>query len=324
MIVINAKNVNTAYAQGMRLIREVGELSDSRNGKVLRATMPVTTIYDRPTERVLFDTVRDANPFFHLLESIWMLAGRNDVKWITEFNSTFGQFSDDGQTFNGAYGFRWRQWFQFDQIDCAIRKLRKNPTDRQVYVAMWDGYRDAVSGSKDIPCNLGIKFAVNRGALDMMVTNRSNDIIWGAYGANAVHMSVLHEYVAAMADLPVGKYYQISMDWHAYLATLERHERTTYDSDIYGTAVSAAPLVVSNAVVFNRELMSIIEETTWSAAHHGSFENPVLRTAALMVRAWRERKQGLDATHAIAEMPCSDWRLACQQWVARRDAKKGN
>jgi hypothetical protein len=47
----------------------------SRAGDVLVAPHPVMSVTSIPTERVLFDPARDANPFFHLFESLWMLAG---------------------------------------------------------------------------------------------------------------------------------------------------------------------------------------------------------------------------------------------------------
>ena len=33
-----------------------------------------------PTKELLFDPDRDANPFFHFMEGLWMLAGFNDLK----------------------------------------------------------------------------------------------------------------------------------------------------------------------------------------------------------------------------------------------------
>ena len=57
----------------------------------------------------------------------------------------------------------------------------------------------------------------------MTVSNRSNDIIWGTFGANAVHMSMLHEYVASALMLHVGKYTQISDSFHAYTAGSNRY-----------------------------------------------------------------------------------------------------
>lgn len=60
MKVIEAVNVNDAYAQGLRYICEQGELQGSRAGEVLVAPTPVSVVYSRPWECVLFDPSRDA------------------------------------------------------------------------------------------------------------------------------------------------------------------------------------------------------------------------------------------------------------------------
>ena len=56
-------------------LRVVGKRKDSRNGPVLEFPEPVLICYNRPVERVLFYPSRDANPFFHLMEGLWMLVG---------------------------------------------------------------------------------------------------------------------------------------------------------------------------------------------------------------------------------------------------------
>ena len=88
MHVINARNVNSAYPQALHYIAIAGDRVASRNGPVLRAPEPVSTVYAKPWERVLFDPQRDANPFFHLFESLWMLDGRNDVATLTSWLAT--------------------------------------------------------------------------------------------------------------------------------------------------------------------------------------------------------------------------------------------
>lgn len=229
MHVIHAENVNDAYRYGMRLIlSSAAEESPSRNGPVLRMNAPVSTVYAMPHERVLFDAKRHANPFFHLFEALWMLAGCNDVETMDGFLKSFKEFSDDGITFHGAYGHRWRHWpihtptymQELDQISVAIAMLKKDPTSRRVVIGMWDPVRDLNKNSKDIPCNDMIKLWVDQTRrLHMVVFNRSNDVVWGCYGANAVHMSILHEYISAMVDVVQGTLTQISCDFHAYLET---------------------------------------------------------------------------------------------------------
>lgn len=217
MQVLTVSSVDEAYYQGMGLLKETGGEVDTRNGKAISCETPVTTRYLNPRKRVITWKSREANAYFHLYESLWMLAGCVNVEMLSYFNKRMITFSDDGKTLPASYGWRWRHFFDVDQIRVTIEKIKANPNDRRLVIGMFDPSKDVENlTTKDIPCNLCIKFRVIHGGLDMIVFNRSNDIIWGAYGANAVHMSFLQEYVAHACNLSVGEYWQISSDFHAY------------------------------------------------------------------------------------------------------------
>jgi Thymidylate synthase len=238
MIVISARNVNDAWLEAKQLFsnKELYTIKPSRVGEVAEINEPVVTRYDKPNERVLFDPVRDANPFFHLLEGLWMLAGRRDVAWIKRFNSKFDQYSDDKITFHGAYGFRWRNHWTFDQINHIIKMLKTTPTERRAVLQMWDPAIDGQGSGLDYPCNTNIYFKIRNGELYMTVCCRSNDIIYGTYGANAVHMSMLHEYMAGMIGVGLGPYHQISDSFHYYTAVGEKlgiHDTSGHNYDMY-------------------------------------------------------------------------------------------
>jgi thymidylate synthase len=222
MYVIHTRNVHAAIPDAVRLLREHGVLRESRNGKVITVPYPVTTVYDRPQERVIFWAQRDANPFFHLYESLWMLAGKNNIAPLVKYTKQIAEYSDDGETLHDAYGFRWRQHFHdVDQLEVIIARLKANPDDRRCVLQMWDPYTDLDYNGKAVPCNLESTFQIGLdGRLNMVVFCRSNDVIWGCYGANAVHFSILLEYMAARIGVPIGTYTQVSVNWHAYLKTL--------------------------------------------------------------------------------------------------------
>lgn len=252
---IRARNVQEAYCLGLAALRRDGVWQETRNGRALVHPEPVLTRYERPMERVLLDGVRDANPFFHLMESLWMLAGRNDVASLAPFNAGLKTYSDDGVSYHGAYGHRWRHHFEDgepyeahtmgegptyqDQLARIIQLLRANPDDRRVVLAMWDPVTDLGQDGADFPCNTQVYFRTRLTpvppdtvtpklqerararpadmlSLDITVTCRSNDAIWGAYGANAVHFSVLQEFVAAACGFRVGTMWQLSNNLHAY------------------------------------------------------------------------------------------------------------
>ncbi len=343
MKVIDVRNVNHAYHHGIAAIYDIldkpGCTLPSRVGMVYRFPTAVATVYQKPMERVLFNVKRDANPFFHFFEALWMLAGRNDVSWITQFNSKFGTYSDDGDTFNAAYGYRWRNYFQYDQLTTVIGLLRKDPWNRRVVLGMWNPHRDLVDGhSKDLPCNLNVKFLCHLRDghlyLDMHVYNRSNDIIWGAYGANAVHMSVLHEYVASGAGMAVGTYTQISSDWHAYCEQFAKSAEPSKfyaapedvvgiseHDDLYGKhAVRPMPLV-DDISVFDTELEHAMEGTRFQNNANTMLHNLFWP----MMDAYRfyKEKQHESAIKALLTEPLqgNDWAEACVRWLDRRGRK---
>ena len=84
-----------------------------------------------------------------------MLAGRNDVPWIQGFNGKMDTYSDDGKTFHGAYGYRWRNWFGKDQLQEVMFRLGTYHNDRRAVLGIWDPHQDLVqtNDGKDYPCN---------------------------------------------------------------------------------------------------------------------------------------------------------------------------
>lgn len=126
--------------------------STSRNGDVLHIPEPVMITYDRPRQRVLFNIARDCNPFFHLFESLWMLAGHDDVEPLAYYASNMTNFSDDKRTLNGAYGYRWRSkmrhvtgsqpvyddWIATDQLSILVSHLHNVPDSRRAVLSMWN------------------------------------------------------------------------------------------------------------------------------------------------------------------------------------------
>lgn len=210
-------DVDYALYSGLKTLCKVGHCTPSRNGPQLRFKKPVITEWGPKAHIVSYDPTRNNNPFFSFIESLWMLAGRADVATPAFYVANIASYSDDGLTLNGAYGQRWRGHFGYDQIPVIVEELKSNPVSRRCVLSMWDGRSDLQNQkSKDLPCNLQVLFDAGLGALDMTVTNRSNDMIWGAYGANVVHFAFLQEYIAALVGIPVGTYYQMSNNLHIY------------------------------------------------------------------------------------------------------------
>lgn len=181
------RGVNDAFHHLVKGIHDgtiLTNTSPSRAGEVLVVEEPVTVSYQYPVERVLFNQFRDANPFFHLFESLWMLAGRNDVAPLEYYSSDIGKIaSDDGKTFNGAYGHRWRHAtvdyrsnvelpylqgpdnFGVDQLKILVDQLKRKPESRRAVLQMWTVEDDLlrIDDTKDVCCNTNAYFLVEKG-----------------------------------------------------------------------------------------------------------------------------------------------------------------
>lgn len=299
-------DVNEAY-RDLLSSSNSWEVMNSRNGKVKSSPSPILMEFSSPRKRVLFDVARKANPFFHVAEAIWMLAGRNDVDYPRQFNSQMYVYSDDGKSFNAAYGFRWKHHFGVDQVAKCVEMLRANPEDRRVVMSMWDPRQDLGSKSLDIPCNLQIMFRVVGGELVMTTTNRSNDLIWGLLGANCVHLSFLHEYIAAAVDLPLGKWYHMTNNLHIY----EHHWDLANRMSPACQYPSTMPLVHSPNI-FIPECARVVD-MDWN-----NVREPFLRETVIpMLRAWSNHKSGLQerAMDSALSIEAEDWRVAACQWL---------
>lgn len=319
MLTISGTNVNEIFPLGILYLKETGELRDSRNGPTLEIDRPVAVTYQFPQERVLFSAERDANPFFHLFESMWMLAGRDDVAFLDQYNSLMKQYSDDGLGFNAAYGHRLRKGFGFDQLDEIIQRLRKNSDDRRAVLQIWDP-ADLHKESKDYACNLVITPRIRKNKLDWTVFNRSNDYVYGMLGANVVHMSIIHEYVANMIGVMVGSYTQITNCLHAYVENpawqrIKDLPVTAYDP--YNTgAVRPFNKLVTNKESWHNDLQRWMDCPWGDYQYDDPFFTHVLKPMAIAHKAHKENKDGRRYTRAIK---ASDWKLACEQWLERRE-----
>lgn len=180
---LRTRNVNTAFRDLVHLFathechtREFNVVKrPSRNGPVLMIDEPATVTYTHPRERVLFNAARDANPFFHMYEALWMLAGRNDVAPVAYYASNMANYSDDSRTLNGAYGYRWRRAVnanicyederteklcsypepvRVDQLDVIVDHLKADPHSRRAVLAMWNVEDDLlkIGGLSRVPC----------------------------------------------------------------------------------------------------------------------------------------------------------------------------
>lgn len=321
-MIIVAGNINEAFRDGFIWLRENGVRENSRNGPVLVARGLVVTEYQYPRERVLFNARRDANHAFHLMEALWMLAGHNDVSFLLPFNSRYSDYAEPDGRQHGAYGHRWTKHFMVPQISMIINMLREDPESRRAVLNMWDPRVDLGANKRDVPCNTSAYFDLRGGTLNMTVQCRSNDILWGAYGANVVHFSILQELIALALGKPLGVYRQVSNNFHAYtdLPMVQSFLDTPPECvDPYlGGITEPMPLISGQErwEHFVRDCINLVNPEN-DYAYQTQFFRLVARP---MYRAYMHRKNKLEYQSIVDGMPSdNDWTVGFKEWLGRRD-----
>lgn len=305
-------DVNEAYHELQTLKHHFTVKENTRNGPAWVFDGPVIITHATPWRRVLFDPIRDANPFFHFMESIWMLAGSHAVKFPAKFAANLANYSDDGITLHGAYGYRWAAHFGRDQIADVVRILTEDKSSRRAVIGMWDPTADLVN-RKDLPCNTHVYFRLHGDYLDMTVCNRSNDLVWGMLGANIVHMSYLQEYIASALNRLPGKYYQFTNNLHIYEGWERKYGPPVrwYPKNGLGKRIHWGPVNLDRD-----EALEFVHEGPREA-----HKSPVLqKNAAPMYAAWElhKVKDYAEAIRVASTIYDEDWQYACVKWLERR------
>lgn len=216
-------NVNEALPVLMDELLADGEEFGSRGGRTLELTHIGITL-TRPWQREIVLPERKASIAAQIAETMWVLAGRTDVDWLSHYLPRALDFSDDGATWRAGYGQRLRNYQGVDQLAYIVDTLRASPGSRQAVAVLWDPTVDTTPG-KDIACNNWLNFSSRLGHLDLHVGIRSNDAMWGWSGINAFEWSALQEIVAGMLGLRVGALHFSVTSFHLYDIHWEKAKR---------------------------------------------------------------------------------------------------
>jgi thymidylate synthase len=124
-------------------------------------------------------------------EATWMLQGKNDVESVSKYVGGIKRFSDDGETFFGAYGPKIiTQW------GYVVKTLITDKDSRQAIISIW---RENPRSSKDIPCTLTLQFFLREASdqlwLHTIANMRSNDA-WLGVPYDTFNFSAISFFIA--------------------------------------------------------------------------------------------------------------------------------
>lgn len=215
----HGESFNDVYPELIHAIRVMGNEVPSRVA-LTKELHPVWIEVSNPLRRLITSWGRPINVAFALAEVLWILTGSKEVERLSFYNSRIGEYSDNGISFNAAYGYRLRVAHGYDQINDVIRTLQEDPYSRQATLTLWHpddrGYDLGLKReTKDRACNLLSRLLVRDGQLDWIQVQRSNDAIWGT-PYNWMQFTHLQEWIAAQIGVAPGKFFHMVDSLHIY------------------------------------------------------------------------------------------------------------
>jgi len=252
------------YIHAMKSLMSLGQTTSPR-GYETKELSPFLLGFENSRKRFIFNPERKVNLAFMLAECLWIMNGREDVEMVSYYNSKIAQFSDNGETFHGAYGPRLRnlrtpnenQEEYTDQFYQVINKLKSDPDSRQAICNIFLANRDYVV-TKDVPCTMTYQFLIRDNKLEMIANMRSNDIILGL-STDAFNFSTIQEVIASELGIEPGWYYHIDGSLHIYKKDYEWAERIIKNGARLVKEILEMPPMPENSLQYVKQL-GIAEE----------------------------------------------------------------
>jgi thymidylate synthase len=165
---------------------------------------------------------------FAMADAHNLLCGGNTVEALSPYNRRISEFSDDGETFFGAYGPKIA-----DQFLHVLNTLSEDQDSRQAVINIW---RENPPKSKDIPCTLDYQFLIRGGALHVIQYMRSSDIWLGLpydiFNAAMLGIYILLHLRGNYPELRPGTVCNFAGSRHIYVEDMVKFERLMNEGDV--------------------------------------------------------------------------------------------
>ena len=214
-------------------------------------------------------------------ETAWYVMGTQDpeimlkyarVTWEKFLEPAYEPPQDENQVIpliiKAAYGYRWRKHFDRDQLALAIEALRKNPSDRRIFISAWDPSEDGLgaAGQMNVPCPVGFTFSIVNGRLNSTYLLRSSDVFVGL-PYDVMGHTFLMDAVAASLGIPLG-FMTFTLAYpHLYDVHFEMADRFLRTSPEYYPLMKLLGWTIEKIELFPNEYVDTVKE---QAAHIAS------------------------------------------------------
>jgi len=256
------------WVRAMDKVMKNGMITYPR-GMEVKEVLAHTLVLENPKNRYIFSKERKMSPFYMIGELLWYLSGKNHLDFISYYGKAWSDLSDDGKTLNSAYGYRIftpnHKKIGFSQWDHVKKQLTMDRYTRQAIIHL---HTPNDKPTKDEVCTLCLQFFIRNDKLDLHVTMRSNDAVWGTtYDIYA--FTTLQEMMAQEMEVGLGKYYHTAGSLHIYEKNYDMVTRAIEKEEV---RVDCEEIEISPEFKSEIPLLLIIEELFRCGPVDGSWD----------------------------------------------------
>lgn len=233
--------INSFLVGSCKLLLKEAQARDTRGHKCFELNGPYMFKIKNPCARHITIPERKWLKVLPYAESLWIASGRNDIYFINHYLNRMGNYSDNQETMRGGYGPRIRHFNgssedydhrvisnesekETDQFRYIVDCFKEDLNTRRAIIDLGDPMKDCFDSerklktTKDLPCTRTLQFVKQASSdkLDLIVSMRSNDLIYGASAVNIFNYTFMLEYFSSILGLEIGEYIHIANNMHYY------------------------------------------------------------------------------------------------------------
>jgi thymidylate synthase len=181
---MNVPSATSAWLDLLYHVYHQGRLTAPRGLPIKELLHCSATVdLDKP---IVVEPLRDLGYRFMAAEAAWIMSGDDRVSTIKDYAKHIASFSDNGETFFGAYGPKIKA-----QLPFVLDKLAEDQDTRQAVLTIW---RESPPASKDVPCTVSVQWLIRDGFIHCIDVMRSSDL-WLGWPYDIFNFSMLTHYL---------------------------------------------------------------------------------------------------------------------------------
>jgi len=222
MVVEYGENFADVYRRSLMYLMSDKNSQTSARGLETKEITNMTMVIENPLSSLYSNPVRGSQKKYIAAELMWYFLGRDDVNFIQDYAKFWLQIQNEDGSVNSSYGkllFDKKNRYGKTQYEWALESLKKDMDSRQA-VIHFNLPEHQYDGNKDFVCTMYGIFQIRNNKLNLTITMRSNDAIWGT-PTDVAFFTVLQQQMllhlkGTYPDLELGTYTHIVNSFHVY------------------------------------------------------------------------------------------------------------